>query len=114
MADAAPRGAAPLPLTMAPTRGRPPAADEDGSLVALHRARFVDWAPAPVVALAPAPDGAALAAARDDGALELWDVDSWACLVVSVGRGGQAAPAALAAPPHWAAGRRPASLPVRR
>jgi len=74
---------------MAPARPRAAATDDDGGLVALHRARFVDWAPSPVVALAPTADAGLLAAARDDGARELWDVDSWACLVVSGGEGGE-------------------------
>ena len=38
---------------MAPARPRAAATDDDCGLVALHRARFVDWAPSPVVALAP-------------------------------------------------------------
>ena len=57
---------------------------DDAGLVALHRARFVAWAPAPVVALAATHDGSALAAARDDGGLELLDTETWACVVVSV------------------------------
>ena len=57
----------------------------DGAgLVTLHRARFVAWAPAPVVALAATRDGTALAAARDDGGLELLDTETWACVAVSV------------------------------
>lgn len=57
---------------------------DDAGLVALHRARFVAWAPAPVVALAATHDGSALAAARDDGGLELLDTETWACVAVSV------------------------------
>jgi len=58
----------------------------DGGLIALHRVRFVPWSPKPVVAVA-ARCGAVLAAARDDGEIELWETGNWASLVVSCGRG---------------------------
>jgi len=55
-------------------------------LVALHRARFVDWSPSPVVAVAASSSsdgGTALAAAREDGAIELWETEGWSCILVS-------------------------------
>ena len=60
-----------------------PLIDDPAGLVALHRVRFVPWSPTPVVAAAARPDGAALAAARDDGEIELWDAGTWARFVVS-------------------------------
>ena len=46
----------------------------------LHRARFVEWTPAAVAALAATADGCAVAVGRDDGAIELYDVASdWRC-----------------------------------
>ena len=46
----------------------------------LHRARFVEWTPAAVAALAATADGGAVAVGRDDGAIELYDVASdWRC-----------------------------------
>ena len=56
--------------------------DSSQELVALHRARFVPWDPAAVVALAAAPDGTLLAAGRDTGDIELWETQAWSCLAV--------------------------------
>ena len=48
--------------------------------VELHRARFVEWTPAAVAALAATADGSALAVGRDDGSIELYDVGGdWRC-----------------------------------
>jgi U3 small nucleolar RNA-associated protein 4 len=70
---------------MPSTAGRRP---PDDGLVALHRARFVEWAPSPVVALAASRDGSVLAVARDDGALELLDTETFACVEVRAVFGG--------------------------
>lgn len=60
--------------------------DVDGSeeeqLTVLHRAKFVDWSPTAVVALALTDDSSCVAVARESGAIELWDTDSWHCLLV--------------------------------
>lgn len=58
---------------------------EEGShngLTALHRNRLVDWPVASVAALAACPDGSAIAAGYENGMVEVWDVDSFSCLVV--------------------------------
>jgi U3 small nucleolar RNA-associated protein 4 len=48
--------------------------------MALHRARFVDWAPTAIVAIAPTMDGAYVAVAREDGTIELYDAAGhWTC-----------------------------------
>lgn len=57
--------------------------DAGMGMVALHRARFVDWSPSPVVAAAASADGSTLAAAREDGGLELWETEGWSCVLVS-------------------------------
>jgi hypothetical protein len=64
------------------------AADDDVGLVALHRVRFVAWSPSPVTAVAARPDGAVLAAAREDGEIEAWDAVSWSRLAVRFWVGG--------------------------
>ena len=55
--------------------------DED--LIALHRARIVEWSPTAVTALAATPDGTVVAAARENGCIEVWNAVHWQCIKVS-------------------------------
>lgn len=54
-------------------------------LIALHRARFIEWIPTAVTALAASSDGTVLAAARESGNVELWHTDHWSVAVVLPG-----------------------------
>ncbi|KAK3242493.1 hypothetical protein CYMTET_47817 [Cymbomonas tetramitiformis] len=59
--------------------------------VALHRARFVDWQPSAVVAIAATFDGEAVAVAREDGSIELYDsIGEWTCDLFIPGEEGAA------------------------
>ena len=51
-------------------------------LLALHKARFVEWTPTAAVASAASDDGSVLAVARESGDIELWQTDYWHCLAV--------------------------------
>ena len=62
-------------------RKQPEPASSD-AFVALHRARFVEWHPTAVTALAATTDGTAVAVARESGAIELWSTEHWQCLKV--------------------------------
>lgn len=55
---------------------------EEEELTVLHRAKFVDWSPTAVVAIALTDDNSCAAIARESGAIELWDTDTWHCLLV--------------------------------
>ena len=55
----------------------------DGDLVALHRARVVEWSPTAVTALAATADGTVVAVARESGSIEMWDTEHWQCIKVS-------------------------------
>ena len=52
--------------------------------VALHRARFIDWHPTAVTALAATRDGTVVAVARESGAIELWSTEHWLCMKASL------------------------------
>jgi hypothetical protein len=54
------------------------------TLVALHRARFVDWSPTAATASAVSGDGTLLAVARESGNVELWQTDHWSCITVGI------------------------------
>ena len=56
-----------------PIRARPAEDGHSAGVVALHRARFVQWQPAGSVALAASGDASLLAAAREDGDIELYE-----------------------------------------
>ena len=52
----------------------------------LHRARFVEWAPAAVVAMTACADGSLVALAREDGTVEVLDAaGTWTCLWTAPG-----------------------------
>ena len=56
--------------------------DASPGVVALHRSRFIEWQPAGVVALAASGDGSVLAAAREDGDIELYETATSYCFQV--------------------------------
>lgn len=82
-----------MPGQRAPKRGRaagePHEAAPSAGVVALHRSRFVEWQPAGVAALAASGDGSLLAAAREDGDIELYETATGHCFQVCWQRGGR-------------------------
>lgn len=50
--------------------------EASAGVVALHRSRFIEWQPAGVVALAASGDGSVVAAAREDGDIELYEAST--------------------------------------
>lgn len=58
---------------------------KDG-LVILHRSRFIDWNPSPIVSLASSHDGSLVTALRETGDIELYDTTSWHCFQSFPGR----------------------------
>jgi hypothetical protein len=50
--------------------------------IALHHCSAVPWQPRAVAAIGACPDGTAVAVARDDGSIEIWDPRFWTLLLV--------------------------------
>ena len=77
---------------LTPDRGTPLVRSEEehggkqrkqrSNLIALHRARFVEWEPTAAVASGASGDGTVLAVARESGDVELWNADHWSCITV--------------------------------
>jgi U3 small nucleolar RNA-associated protein 4 len=63
-------------------RARTAEGEASAGVVALHRSRFIEWQPAGVVALAASGDGSVLAAAREDGDIELYETSTSYCFQV--------------------------------
>ncbi|KAJ7533600.1 hypothetical protein O6H91_13G056600 [Diphasiastrum complanatum] len=59
-------------------------------MLEVHRLRHLEWKPTPVVALAESVDGSSVAAARESGAIEIWNVApgsvGWHCELTLPGR----------------------------
>jgi U3 small nucleolar RNA-associated protein 4 len=59
-------------------------------MLEVHRCRQIDWTPSAVVALATSFDGTLVAAARENGAIEIWSVAAgsvgWHCQLRIAGR----------------------------
>lgn len=57
-------------------------------MLEVHRCRQIEWSPSAVVALATSVNGAAVAVARENGAIEIWSVAAgslgWHCQLVRV------------------------------
>lgn len=60
-----------------------PESSEHDRMVALHRARIVEWSPTAITALAATADGTVVAAARENGSLEIWNTEHWQCIKVA-------------------------------
>lgn len=63
-------------------------------MLEVHRCRQIEWSPSAVVALATSVNGAAVAVARENGAIEIWSVAAgslgWHCQLTIPGRQGAA------------------------
>ena len=51
-------------------------------MLALHRGQICDWKPKPVVAIAESEDYVAIA--REDGAIEILETETWDRVLVSI------------------------------
>jgi hypothetical protein len=51
-------------------------------LTVLHRCSFIEWQPSPVIDLASSGDGSLAVALRDDGDIELYEIQNSHCLQV--------------------------------
>ena len=55
-------------------------------MLEVHRCRQIEWSPSAIVALATSVNGAAVAVARENGAIEIWSVAAgslgWHCQLV--------------------------------
>lgn len=56
--------------------------EQPSVLVAYQRCRAVRWRPQPVVAMSVCPDQSAVAVARDNGTIELWNSNTWTLIMV--------------------------------
>lgn len=65
------------------TKRKQPESATVEELFALHRARIVEWSPTAVTALAATADGTVVAAARENGSIELWNTAHWQCIKVT-------------------------------
>ena len=54
----------------------------DADVIALHKARLVDWTPTAVTAASATADGTVLAVARESGNIELWQTEHWHLITV--------------------------------
>lgn len=61
-----------------------PETSESDRMVALHRARIVEWAPTAITALAATADATIVAAARESGSIEIWNTEHWQCIKVAM------------------------------
>eukprot|EP00201_Polytomella_parva_P012061 CAMPEP_0175063382 /NCGR_PEP_ID=MMETSP0052_2-20121109/14723_1 /TAXON_ID=51329 ORGANISM="Polytomella parva, Strain SAG 63-3" /NCGR_SAMPLE_ID=MMETSP0052_2 /ASSEMBLY_ACC=CAM_ASM_000194 /LENGTH=680 /DNA_ID=CAMNT_0016329569 /DNA_START=74 /DNA_END=2113 /DNA_ORIENTATION=- len=59
---------------------------QSNGLMALHRHRMFEWKPSAVVVISPCPSSSLFAVAREDGSLELWDMEQTACIQTANGK----------------------------
>lgn len=68
------------------SRKAPSPSPASNKMLEVHRCRQIEWSPSPVVALATSVNGVAVAAARENGVIEIWSVAAgsvgWHCQLV--------------------------------
>jgi hypothetical protein len=68
------------------SRKAPSPSPASNKMLEVHRCRQIEWSPSPVVALATSVNGGAVAAARENGVIEIWSVAAgsvgWHCQLV--------------------------------